>query len=340
MGPVTVSGGAANTVMLIGSDTPLKRPAQPEEIAPAYVFFASDAEPEERHDLLVELGVEELPTEDVASAEAQLLLDVTQAYYDAVLSDRILAIAEEEYPHLDVEEVLVRLDRLGERVRVRAPAPARAATQLAALRHVLAEEEGFRGDEEDYSDPRNSFLNEVLERKVGIPITLSVVWMEVARRAGLRLEGVGFPGHFLVKYVSAGGTELFVDAFNAGELLSADECVARYRARTGGRDLDRRYLDAVAPRQILARTLHNLRRIYLERRDDVRAWWVLDRILMLTPGQLEALRDRGLVAARLGGSAAAVRDLEAYLARSPSASDADEVRRVLSVVRGRRPLVN
>jgi regulator of sirC expression with transglutaminase-like and TPR domain len=96
----------------------------------------------------------------------------------------------------------------------------------------------------------------------------------------------------------------------------------------------------VSPRQILARTLHNLRRIYLERRDDVRAWWVLDRILMLTPGQLEALRDRGLVAARLGGAAAAVRDLEAYLARSPSAPDGDEVRRVLSTVRGRRPLVN
>jgi regulator of sirC expression with transglutaminase-like and TPR domain len=164
--------------------------------------------------------------------------------------------------------------------------------------------------------------------------------MEVARRAGLELGGVGFPGHFLVKYASRGGTEIFVDPFNAGELLSAEECVARYRARTGGRDLDRRYLEAVAPRQILARTLHNLRRIYLERRDDVRAWWVLDRILMLTPGQLEALRDRGLVAARLGGAAAAARDLEAYLARAPAGSDADEVRRVLAELRGKRPLVN
>jgi regulator of sirC expression with transglutaminase-like and TPR domain len=256
------------------------------------------------------------------------------------VDEAVLAIAEEEYPELDVEEVLVKLDRLGGRVRARAPARERAASILSAVRQVLVEEEGFKGNERDYQDPRNSFLNEVLERKAGIPISLSVLWMEVARRAGLRLEGVGFPGHFLVKYVSAGGTELFVDAFNSGELLSADECVARYRARTGGRDLDRRYLEAVSPRQILARTLHNLRRIYLERRDDVRAWWVLDRILMLMPGQLEALRDRGLVAARLGGAAAAVRDLEAYLARSPSASDADEVRRVLSGVRGKRPLVN
>ncbi len=256
------------------------------------------------------------------------------------LDEAVLAIAEEEYPDLDVEEVLATLDRLGERVRRRAPARQRAASTLSALRQVLVEEEGFRGDERDYHDPRNSFLNEVLERKVGIPITLSVVWIEVARRAGLRLDGVGFPGHFLVKYVSAGGTELFVDAFHAGELLSADECVARYRARTGGRELDRRYLDAVAPRQILARTLHNLRRIYLDRKDDVRAFWVLDRILMLAPGQVDALRDRGLVTARLGGAGAATRDLESYLARAPTAEDADEVRRVLANLRAKRPMVN
>jgi regulator of sirC expression with transglutaminase-like and TPR domain len=256
------------------------------------------------------------------------------------LDEAVLAIAEEEYPHLDVEEVLVRLDRLGERVRARAPAPARAATQLEALRHVLADEEGLRGNEEDYSDPRNSFLNEVLERRRGIPISLCVVWMEVARRVGLPLEGVGFPGHFLAKYVSPGGVEVFVDAFHGGEMLSADECVARYRARTGGRDLDRRYLAAVAPRQILARMLHNLKRSYLERRDDVRAYWVIDRILLLAPGQLEALRDRGLVAARLGGAAAAARDLEAYVARAGSAPDADEVRRVLAGLRGKRSFQN
>ena len=256
------------------------------------------------------------------------------------LDEAVLAIAEEEYPGLDVRAVLAQLDRLGARVRARAPARDRAASLLSALRWVLVEEEGLRGNDRDYQDPRNSFLNEVLERKLGIPISLSVVWMEVARRAGLRLQGVGFPGHFLTKYASPGGIEIFVDAFHGGELLSADECVARYRARTGGRDLDRRYLDAVAPRQILARTLHNLRRIYLERKDDVRAWWVIDRLLMLTPGQLESLRDRGLVAARLGAGAAALRDLEEYLERAPSASDGDEVRRVLAGIRGKRPLVN
>jgi regulator of sirC expression with transglutaminase-like and TPR domain len=256
------------------------------------------------------------------------------------LDQAALAIAEEEYPRLEAEEYLVRLDVLAERVRRRAPAPGRSATTLHALRKVLFEEEGLKGNEADYGDPRNSFLNDVLERRVGIPISLSVVYMEVARRIGLPLLGVGFPGHFLCKYTSPTGTEIFLDAFNGGEMLSADECVARYRARTGGRDLDRRHLAAVAPRQILARMLHNLKRIYAERRDHVRAYWVLDRILLLAPGQLEALRDRGLVCARLGVAAAAERDLETYLARAPMAADVAEVRRVLAALRGRRPLAN
>lgn len=255
------------------------------------------------------------------------------------LDEAALALAEEEYPRLDPEEYLLRLDRLAERVLRKAPL-GRSATLLHAVRKVLFEEDGYRGNDADYGDPRNSFLNEVLDRRVGLPITLCVLYMEVARRAGLVLHGVGFPGHFLAKYVSPSGAEVFVDAFHGGEMLSADECVARYRARTGGRDLDRRHLAAIAPRQILARMLQNLKRTYLERKDDVRAWWVLDRILLLAPGQLEATRDRGLVGARLGGAAVAEKDLEAYLARSGANVDAAEVRRVLAGLRGRRPLPN
>jgi regulator of sirC expression with transglutaminase-like and TPR domain len=256
------------------------------------------------------------------------------------LDEAALAIAEEEYPRLDADEYLVRLDGLAERVRRRAPQARRPGSALHALRKVLFEEEGLKGNEADYGDPRNSFLNEVLDRRVGIPITLCLVYMEVARRIGLPLQGVGFPGHFLAKYVSPSGIEIFVDAFNGGEMLSADECVARYRARTGGRDLDRRHLAAVAPRQVLARMLQNLKRTYLERNDHVRAYWVLDRILMLAPGHLEALRDRGLVSIRLGVALAAERDLEAYLSRAPAASDVGEIRRVLAALRGHRPLVN
>ncbi len=256
------------------------------------------------------------------------------------LDEAALAIAAEEYPGLDAGAYLARLDALAERVRAVAGPSFRAASGLRALRQVLAEEEGLRGNEGDYFDPRNSFLNEVLDRRLGIPISLSVVWMEVARRAGLQLHGVGVPGHFLAKYVSGSGAEVFVDAFRGGEMLSADECAARFRARNGGRELERRWLEAVGARQILVRMLHNLRRIYGERKDDVRAYWVLDRILLLSPAHLGALRDRGLAAARLGGAAAARRDLESYLARSPDASDADEVRGVISGLGRSGPLAN
>jgi regulator of sirC expression with transglutaminase-like and TPR domain len=256
------------------------------------------------------------------------------------LDEATLALALEEYPQLEPETYLARLDALARRVVRRSPAPMRAASTLRSLREVLHEEEGLRGNAEDYADPRNSFLNEVLDRGLGLPITLSVVYMEVARRAGLRLEGVGFPGHFLAKYTSPSGVAVFVDAFHGGEMLSGDECLARYKARSGGRDLDPRHLSAVSPRQILARMLQNLKRVYLDRRDDVRLFWVLDRVLLLAPGQLEALRERGLAAARLGGAAAARRDLEAYLARAREPADADEVRAVLEALGAGRTFLN
>jgi regulator of sirC expression with transglutaminase-like and TPR domain len=255
------------------------------------------------------------------------------------LDEAALAIALEEYPDLDVDEILARLDGLAGRVAAHLHGPRRAAALLRGLREVLAVEEGLRGNDDAYYDPRNSFLNDVLDRKLGIPISLSLVYMEVGRRAGISLQGVALPGHFLAKYVSPSGSEVFVDAYHGGEVLSADECVARFRARSGGRDLDRRWLAGATPRQILVRMLQNLRRVYAERKDDVRTFWVLDRILIAAPGQLAALRDRGLAAARLGGASAARRDLEAYLARVPDSSDAPEVRRVLASLRegGRLP---
>lgn len=256
------------------------------------------------------------------------------------LDEAALAIAQEEYPSLRPEAYQARLDALAARVIRRVPTGARAAATLRALREVLHDEEGLRGNDEDYQDPRNSFLNEVLDRGLGIPISLSVVYMEVARRAGLHLDGVGFPGHFLARYASPSGAEVYLDAHNGGELLSADECLARHRARSGGNELDPRFLAPVSNRQLLARMLHNLRRIYAERRDDVRLFWVLDRVLLLVPGQLETLRDRGLAAARLGGTAAAVRDLDAYLARAPGAADAGEVRAALAELRGRASMLN
>jgi regulator of sirC expression with transglutaminase-like and TPR domain len=259
------------------------------------------------------------------------------------LAEAALAIAAEEYPGLDVAGYLRTVDVLGARVAERLlPAPRPPLTVLAALKTVLFEEERFRGNEAEYYDARNSFLNEVLDRKLGIPITLSILYIEVAARAGLQLQGVGYPGHFLVRCPMGEGAQadVFIDPFNGGDLLGADECVARFRALLHGRDFDPRFLEAVSAAQILSRMLHNLKKIYVEAGDDVRALWVIDRLILLAPANVEERRDRGLVSARLGGTASAVKDLSDYLAASPHAADADEVAQLLSDLKGRKGFLN
>jgi regulator of sirC expression with transglutaminase-like and TPR domain len=257
------------------------------------------------------------------------------------LDEAALAIAAEEYPALDTKKALAQLDALAAEVGARVGDLRPPLRVLQAMRALL-QERGFQGNEKEYYDPRNSFLNEVLERKLGIPITLSILTIEVARRLGVYLQGVGFPGHFLVKCAVQPGlpSEIFVDAFNGWELLSSEECTARFRAVLHGRPFDKSLLDPVDSRHILTRLLHNLKRIYVERGDDVRTLWVVDRLLQITPGDLEELRDRGLVSARLGGTAAAARDLEAYLRGNPRASDVEEVRELLKELGGRPSLLN
>ncbi len=258
------------------------------------------------------------------------------------LAEAALAVAAEEYKGLDIARYVKALDALGARIARRLGEGRSPLAVLAAMKKVLFDEEGFRGNEADYYDPRNSFLNEVLDRKLGIPITLSILYIEVAGRSGLALQGVGFPGHFLVKLPAAGGlpADLFVDPFNGGDVLGADECTARFRAALHGREFDPRYLEAVAPPQILSRMLHNLKKIYVEKGDDVRALWVIDRLLLLSPGNLEERRDRGLLSARLGGLKAAAQDLQAYLDGTPQAPDADEVRSLLKDLEGRTTFLN
>ena len=257
------------------------------------------------------------------------------------LDEAALAIAAEEYPGLDPAPTLAGLDALAARVGEQVGDLRPPIKVLQAMRTVLRAE-GFQGNEKEYYDPRNSFLNEVVERKLGIPITLSLLTIEVARRLGVELQGVGFPGHFLVKCPQQTGLpgEVFIDAFNGWELLGSDECTARFRAVLHGRPFDKSLLDPVDSRHILTRLLHNLKRIYVERGDDVRTLWVVDRLLQITPDDLEERRDRGLVSARLGGTAAAARDLEAYVQGNPRASDVEDVRALLRELGGRRSLLN
>lgn len=242
------------------------------------------------------------------------------------LAGAALAIAINDYPDLNIAAYLSRLDRFAAQVLTRlGPAP-NIHQSIAALNHVLFEQERYRGNRDDYFDPKNSFLNEVIDRKLGIPITLSVVYIEIARRIGLELQGVGFPGHFLVKY-SAGSEEIIIDPFNRGEIRSLSDVKRLLQELYGGRiAFDAGLLDPVTNKQILRRILNNLKMIYWRNHDFLKALSVLQRLLILQPDSAEDLRDRGAVYLRLECFHQALEDLESYLRSCPEAEDALAVR--------------
>jgi regulator of sirC expression with transglutaminase-like and TPR domain len=199
---------------------------------------------------------------------------------------------------------------------------------------------GFRGNTENYFDARNSFLNDVIERRTGIPITLSVVYMEVARRIGLRIFGVGMPGHFLVKYQDE-VEEILLDPFNGGRLLLEEDCFRMVlRMYQGGVVFRRSYLDAVSKKQILTRMLQNLKGIYTQSGAQHKTLGVIERVLLITPDAPTELRDRGLVYASIGRFNEALTDLESYLRREPSASDAASIKEKIAELKKRRAWLN
>src|ERR1035438_9650960 len=184
------------------------------------------------------------------------------------LAAAALAIARMAYPDLDAGPYLARLEEMAEQVRARLRKNPTARESIALLNQVLFQEEGLRGNREDFYDPRNSFLNDVLDRKLGIPITLSAVYMEIARRVGFPVAGVGMPGHFLLKHYDVVAGEIFIDAFDRGRILGPDDCQQRLDEVYGGQiDMRAEYLQPVTHREILRRLLNNLRQIYLTRRD-------------------------------------------------------------------------
>jgi len=247
------------------------------------------------------------------------------------LARAALLIALDEYPGLDFSAYLERIDLFAERVlsRLNFDASERPMEAIESINCELFETEGFRGNEVDYYDPRNSFLNEVLERRRGIPITLSILYMEVARRVGLKIEGVGMPGHFLVK-CRHNGVEVFVDAFARGEILLEEGCERKLTRLHGGSfRFNRSYLDAVNRDQILTRMLHNLKAIYWNQQNYTKALGVIEKILLLNPTAASEIRDRGFVHYRLNQLSPAIKDWSRYLELRPSAPDADEVSRKL-----------
>src|SRR5438270_12886791 len=219
-----------------------------------------------------------------------------------------LAVAREEYPDLDEGHYLRLLDRLAEGVQGGLPAGAIPERRVGRMNAYLFHELGFCGNQTDYYDPRNSFLNEVLERRVGIPLTLCIVYMEVGRRCGLAVEGVGFPGHFLCK-VRLAEDELIIDPFRRGQLLGTEELKRRLVSAVGEQvRFDPRLLRAAKPREILVRMLQNLRSVYEGRNDIPRALCAVDRLLLLAPNNVRGWRERPRLSEQPGGSAAAAAD--------------------------------
>jgi len=258
------------------------------------------------------------------------LVDAANDDFD--LAEAALLIAQEEQPELDVAAYLQRLDALAAQVRARVPEPHTLAATLARLNELLFQEERLSGNATDYYDPRNSFLNEVLDRKIGIPITLSVIYIEVGRRLGINMFGVGFPGHFLVKYSGPDG-EVILDPFHGGVTLTRDQLAQKLREMYGeGNPFLAQIPQLLAPaskREILVRMLRNLKGVYLQKNDFSRALNAIERILLVDPSLATEFRDRGSVHQRLGHLQAAAQDFRRYLQLAPQAQDAAAIRNML-----------
>jgi len=251
------------------------------------------------------------------------------------LARAALAIARIAYPDLDPAPYLRQLDDLAAAVRPRfypQASPEAAVTELAGY---LFGECGFRGNQEEYYDPRNSYLNDVLERRTGIPITLSVVLIETGARLGLGIEGVGFPGHFLVRVAGSRGP-LVLDPFFGGRAIGERELLARYRSFVGS-DTPALPPDALATTgtpAILTRMLRNLLRAYLDQKDHAHALAATDLLLVLVPDSADEVRVRGLLYEHLECFGAALGDFRRYLELAPEAPDAERIReRVARLVR-------
>ena len=267
----------------------------------------------------------ELRPADLVSERLQQVLSGPEGAID--LAEAALLIATHAYPDLDVAHHLARIEELAKTLELRIQPDSGHSQRILALNQFLFAELGFAANEGDYYDPRNSCLNEVLERRVGIPITLSLLYMEVGVRIGLPLHGVNFPGHFLVKCALPEGA-VVLDPYIGGISLGVADLQKRLRKVHGGevsRAIVAGMLGAAGKKEIILRLLRNLKAVYLRNQQFDRALPILDWIIATVPDQSSELRDRGMVYQELECSRAALGDLERYLELSPGCDDRDEI---------------
>jgi len=258
------------------------------------------------------------------------------------LLEAAASLAQDEYPELDVQQVLGDVDRIAARLKRRVAADAPALERVRALNQFFFGDLGFGGNVNDYYNPDNSHLNVVLHTRRGIPISLAVLWLELAQGLGLKAEGVGFPGHFLTQ-VSMSDGKVVIDPFTGQSLSRSDlrERIAEIHPNLPlGEDGDlplALYLQPSRPRQTIARMLRNLQDIHRAQQDWPRLLAVQERLVALLPHAWEEVRDRGLALAELGERQRARRDLSLYLRESPDAGDRQEVAERLADLGGQLP---
>jgi regulator of sirC expression with transglutaminase-like and TPR domain len=276
----------------------------------------------------------------VEEIRARFAEEIAPLEKDINLARAALLIAQEEYLDLDVEAYLQLLNDMADDLSGRLGGSDDALSVIGQMNHYLFEEWGFTGNTEQYYDPKNSFLNQVIDQRTGIPMTLSVIYMEVGWRLGLPLDGIGFPGHFMVKATLPDG-DIMIDPFNQGRVVTE---------RIAQQILDTIYghtvqfhpglLAIVSKRQILTRLLSNLKGIYLQQGDLTRALAVIERMILLNPEDPAHIRDRGLICYGLEQYSKAYLDLKTYLQRCPTAEDIDAVRAQLASIRQRLGSLN
>jgi len=250
------------------------------------------------------------------------------------LAEAALWIARDVYPDLRIDRYLDHLDEWAADIIDAPPdrsgrpwSPGERDAVLWLINDYLFRKLGFHGNREDYYHPENSYLNNVLDKRTGIPITLSIIYLEIGWRLGLPLAGIGIPGHFVVGWME--DERVFLDPFNAGEVLRVPACQERIDEIYGHHmPLRREWLEPISRRYILVRLLNNLKGVYLRQNQIDRAVQIVEKILVLEPEDLEEVRDLGLLQAHQGRLWAALAHLERYLSTSPGASDGEQVRQI------------
>ena len=254
-----------------------------------------------------------------------------------------LLIARDEYQTLDVAEYLERLDLMANDIRVSLSSETDPITILEAMNHNLFTELEFSGNVDDYQDPRNSYLNDVIDRRLGIPITLSLVYIEIGRRLGLTIDGVSFPGHFLVRCLTDDGL-IVLDPFYRGASLGEADLTKRLESVIPGLDDPRsvlaQFLTSISSRDILARVLRNLRGNFVEQGRDDRALGAAHKICLLLPDNPEEIKARGYLYARFECPRQAMDDYSRYLQLAPDASDAETIRGLVLELAGEAGSIN